>query len=119
MEGAAGHRPLQVVDEGLEVDLLAAEVAVHEALVLALGDDPLDQPGAGVGDEGQLGGVRVALDALARGVLVDALREQAEQAGDGGVPVGAGRAVQGQVEGMTASGSSAPKISPQTVVICV
>lgn len=99
MEGAARDRPLQVVDEGLQVDLLAAQVAVHEGLVLALGDDPLDESGTGVGDEGQLGGIRVALHALAGRVLVDAPGEQTEQAGDGGVPVGAGRAVQGEVEG--------------------
>lgn len=98
MEGTAGHGALEIVDERLDVDVLAAEVAVHEALVLALRDDPLDEAGAGAGDQGEFVGRGVALHALPGGVVVHALGEQAEQAGDGGVPVGAGRPVQGQVE---------------------
>ena len=38
VEGAAGDRGLQVVDDGVEADLLAAEVAVQQAVVLGLGD---------------------------------------------------------------------------------
>ena len=40
-EGAAGHRLLQILDQ--LVDLFAAEVALHQRLVLGLLDDPLDQ----------------------------------------------------------------------------
>lgn len=98
VEGAPGDRPLQVVDQGLDVDVLAAEVAVHEALVLALGDDPLDQPGAGAVDQGQLGGVRIAFGAFPGGVVVDAPGQQADQAGDGGVAVRSGGSVEGEVE---------------------
>ena len=43
VEGAAGDGGLEVVDEHLEVDVLATEVAVHQGLVLGLRDDPLDQ----------------------------------------------------------------------------
>lgn len=99
MEGAARDRSFKVLDEGLEVEFLAAEVAVHEGLVLALGDDPLDEPVAGLRQPGLLRGVGVAVGALAGGVVVDALGEQAGQAGDGRVAVGALGAVQGQVEG--------------------
>lgn len=45
VEGASGHSALQVVDECLDVDVGTAEVAVHQGLVLALGDDPLDELG--------------------------------------------------------------------------
>ena len=60
MEGAAGDGGLQVVDQRGGVDLLAAEVALHERLVLGLLDDPLEQGGAGVvgvGWRGALGGL--------------------------------------------------------------
>ena len=43
-----------------DLDLLAAEVAVHEGLVLALGDDALDQLVAGVRDRRQVLRVGVA-----------------------------------------------------------
>ncbi len=45
VERAARHGRLQVRDQRRLVDLLAVEVALHERLVLALGDDPLDQLG--------------------------------------------------------------------------
>ena len=48
--------------------LLAAEVAVHQRLVLALGDDPLDQGVARASSiSGRCCGVGVALDAVAAG----------------------------------------------------
>ncbi len=43
VEAAERHRLLQVRDEHLGVDLLAGQVPVHEGLVLALLDDPLDE----------------------------------------------------------------------------
>jgi MoxR-like ATPase len=43
VEVALGDRLLQVGHQGVGRDLLAAQVAVHEGLVLALGDDALDQ----------------------------------------------------------------------------
>ncbi len=43
MERAAGDRRLQVVDDRVEADLLAAEVPVEQAVVLRLGDHRLDQ----------------------------------------------------------------------------
>ena len=50
VEGAAGDGRLQVVDDRVEADLLAAEVAVEQAVVLGLGDDRLDQRRALAGD---------------------------------------------------------------------
>ena len=58
VERAARDRGLEVVDQHLEVDVLAAEVAVHQRLVLGLRDDPLDQRVAGGVDERQVLGVR-------------------------------------------------------------
>ena len=46
VERRAGHRPLEVGDQQLDVDLLAAEVAVHQGLVLGLLDHALDQVAA-------------------------------------------------------------------------
>ena len=43
VEVPAGHRGLQVGDQVGDGELLTAQVAVHEGLVLALADDPLDQ----------------------------------------------------------------------------
>ena len=45
-EGAAGDRLLQILDQHLLVDLFAAEVALHQRLVLGLLDDSLDQRAA-------------------------------------------------------------------------
>ena len=77
VEVAAGDRRLQVGDEGVVPDVLAGEVAVHQGLVLGLGDDPLDQRVPGLGD-----GVRCSGSA-SRGVgpgLVDG-RARAGRAG--------------------------------------
>jgi len=43
VEAAPGHRLLEVVGQGLVRDLLTAQVAVHQRLVLGLLDDALDQ----------------------------------------------------------------------------
>ena len=67
----------------LGVDLLAGQVPVHEALVLALGDDALDQLAAQVGHALLVGGRGRTLGALATGVAVQLLRQQPDQAGDG------------------------------------
>ena len=47
VEGAARDRRLQVVDDRVEADLLAAQVAVQQAVVLGLGDHRLDQRSRG------------------------------------------------------------------------
>jgi hypothetical protein len=49
----ACHRLLQVFDEHRLLDLLTGEVALHERLVLALGDDRLDELVAGLLDDGR------------------------------------------------------------------
>ena len=82
VERASGHCLLEILDEYVGADLLAAEVAVHEALVFALGDDPLDERVAGRLDEGQVLCVRSPLDPLAGGVVVHLLRKQTDQASD-------------------------------------
>ena len=43
VQGATGDRGLQVPDEQLGADLLAADVPLHQGLVLGLLDDPLDE----------------------------------------------------------------------------
>lgn len=98
VEGAACDGAFQIVDECLDVDVRAVEVAVHQGLVLALGDDPFDEPVAGGGQRGPLilGG-RV-LRPLAAGVVEDPLGEQSGEPGQRGVPVGALGTVDGQVE---------------------
>ena len=81
VERAAGDGHLQVGDQGVVVDVLAGEVAVHEGLVLALGDDPLDEPGAGVLDQLEVRGLRLAIHPGAAGVVVDPLGDQVDEAG--------------------------------------
>ncbi len=98
VEGAAGHGPLQVLHQRLDVQVFTGEIAVHQGLVLALGDDPLDEPGPGRRDQRQVLGIRVALHPLARGVVVHPLREQTDQTGHRGVPVRPRLAVQRQVQ---------------------
>ncbi len=69
-EVAAGDRLFQIVDQSLGGDLLASEITVHQGLVFALGDDPLDQLGPGLLDGGQVLGVGFAgLRWLALGVV--------------------------------------------------
>ncbi|CAM5706327.1 hypothetical protein SGLAM104S_06270 [Streptomyces glaucescens] len=97
-ERAPGHGPLQVIDQRLQVDLLAAQIAVHEGLVLALGDDPLDQPVAGLLDQRELVLARLGLLALPAGVVEELLGEQPDQPGHGRVPVRCLGAVQRQVQ---------------------
>ena len=65
IEAAARDRGLEVVDQHLDVDVLAVEVAVHQRLVLGLRDDRLDQGVAVLGDQRQVLGVGIALDAAA------------------------------------------------------
>jgi hypothetical protein len=43
VEAALGDGLLQVLDQHRRLDRLSAEIAVHEGLVFALGDDPLDE----------------------------------------------------------------------------
>ena len=79
-------RLLQVVDQHRLIDLLAAEVTLHQRLVLGLLDDSLDQGAAQFLDRVGVG--RVGLmpcGALAVGVLVVGLRQQTDQSGAGRV----------------------------------
>ncbi len=99
MEGGTRDGLLQVRDQGAGVEGLAADVAVHEVLVLALGDDALDQPLAGLVDQRDPVGVGFVLGALAGGVVEELLGEQSDQSGHRGLPVGAGGAAQREVEG--------------------
>ncbi|CAM5469451.1 hypothetical protein SVIOM342S_02732 [Streptomyces violaceorubidus] len=96
-EHPACHGPFQILDERLDVDLLAAEVALHEGLVLALRDDPLDQHRAGLVELWQVGLAGFGGHALARGVVEQLPREQPHEPGHGRVPVGGGRTVQREV----------------------
>ena len=99
VEGAAGDGLLQVRDQRLDVDLLAAEVAVHQGLVLALGDDPLDQPVAGLLDQRQL--VRVGSaspSARPRSSRRPAGESRPIRPVTGACPSGASGAVQRQVQ---------------------
>jgi hypothetical protein len=80
-EAAARDRLLQVLDDHLGLDGLAGQIPVHEALVLALGDDAFEQFVARVAD-GRLV-LRVGIARRRRvplGVVEDALRDQADQA---------------------------------------
>ncbi len=71
VEAAPGHRLLQVLDEHLGVDVLTGQVPVHEALVLALLDDPLDQRTAQFLDAAGLLRIRVALGPGTARVVVE------------------------------------------------
>ncbi len=85
-ERRPGDRLLEVLDQHRLVDLLAAEVALHQRLVLGLLDDSLDQGAAQFLDLVGVGGVGlVRAGALAVGVLVVGLRQQPDQTGAGRV----------------------------------
>lgn len=71
VEGAPGDGPFEVGDQRLDVDVLAVEIAVHQGLVLALGDDPLDQPVPGRPQGLLLVGCGRPLGAFPRGVVED------------------------------------------------
>ncbi len=73
---------LQILDQHRLVDLLAAEVALHQCLVLGLLDDSLDQGAAHLGERIAVGrGGFMGGGALAVGVLEVGLREQTDEAG--------------------------------------
>ena len=81
-ERRAGDGLLQILDQHRLVDLLAAEVALHQRLVLGLLDDSLDQGAAQFLDRIGVRRVgRVGVGALAAGVLVVRLRQQPDQTG--------------------------------------
>lgn len=110
VEGAPGDGPFQIGDEGGDVDVLAAEVAVHQGLVLALGDDPLDQPVPGRPQRFLLLGRGRQLGAFARGVVEDPPTQQPGEAGEWGVPVGSLGAQYGQVQRQYGVGVVAPEV---------
>ena len=92
-EGTARDGGLEVVDEQVEVDVLATHVAVHQALVLGLLDDALDQRAAVLLDEQLLVLVGLAHHAALgreRGVVGHGLRQQGDQVVDVGARVGHG-----------------------------
>jgi hypothetical protein len=81
-QAAGSHRLLQVGDQVGGGDLLAAEVAVHQGLVLGLLDDRLDQLLAQAGGGLLQVGGDVALGALAALVGERAARQQPDQAAE-------------------------------------
>lgn len=99
VEGAACDGSLQVVEEGRDVDPVAGEVAVHQGLVLALGDDPLDEPvtcllqGAALSVGGR------SLPPFPRRVVEDPLGEKPGESGERGVPVRSLVPLHGHVQG--------------------
>ncbi len=99
VEGAACDGTFEVVDECPDVDGGAAEVAVHQGLVLALGDDPLDQPVAGVGQGRLLGRGGRAFPPFPVRVVEDPPGEQSRESGQRGVSVRGLGTVHRQVEG--------------------
>jgi len=117
VEAAAGDRLLQVLDEYLDVDVLVRQVAVHQRLVFALLDDRLDQRAAVVGDPVGLPGVRIPFLAAAARVVVEPLRQQADQAADG-AGVADDRQVQrrdGVTERVPAGGERLVEVTPLVV----
>ncbi len=110
MEGAPGDGPFQIGDQGRDVDVLTAEVAVHQGLVLALGDDPLDQPVPGRPQRLLLLGRGRQLGAFARGVVEDPPAQQPGEPGQRGVPVGSLGTQYGQVQRQYGVGVVAPEV---------
>ena len=88
VEAAARDGLLQVLDEALDLDLLTGEVGVHEGLVFALLDDRLDQRAACFLDAVGLLTGNVGVGPAATGVVVEALRQQADEAADPALAVG-------------------------------
>ncbi len=97
-EDPARHGPLQVLDERLDVDLLAAEIALHQGFVLALRDNPLDEQGAGLVELRQVRLARFRHHALAGRVVDELAGEQPHEPRHGRVSVGGGRTVQREVQ---------------------
>ena len=58
IERPASDGLFEILDHDLHVDVLAGEVAVHQRLVFALGDDPFEQGVAGTVDGREFRGVR-------------------------------------------------------------
>ena len=87
VEAAPRDGLLQVLDQALDVDLLAGQVGVHQGLVFALLDDRLDQRAAGLLDPVGLVARYVGVGTAAAGVVVEALRQQADQALNGALAV--------------------------------
>ena len=84
VEMAARDRLLQVGDQHVRADLLAAQITVHQGLVLALGDDPLDELVAVLLHRRQVGALGLAdLRRIALRVVQHAQGDQPQQAGHG------------------------------------
>ncbi|CAM5630208.1 hypothetical protein SBADM41S_05065 [Streptomyces badius] len=109
VEGAPGDGAFQIGGQGRDADVLAVEVAVHQGLVLALGDDPLDQPVAGLTQWFLLAGRGRELGAFAGGVVQDPPAQQSGEAGQRGVPVGRLGTRHGQVQRQYGVGVVAPE----------
>ncbi len=87
VEVAPGDRLLEVRGQRREVELVAGEVAVEQRLVLALGDDRLEQVGPQPLGERDVLGIGRALDPAAGGVVDDPCVEQRDETGDAAVVV--------------------------------
>jgi hypothetical protein len=88
VETAARHGLLQVLDQALDVNLLAGEVGVHQGLVFALLDYRLDQRSARLLDPGLVGGRDVGFGPAAARVVVELLGQQPDEATHAALAVG-------------------------------
>ncbi|CKS93545.1 Uncharacterised protein [Mycobacterium tuberculosis] len=79
-ERASGDGFLQILDQHRLVDRLAAEVALHQGLILGFLDDSFDQGAARLLDSLGVRLGRGSCRSLAVGVLVQCLRKQSDQA---------------------------------------
>jgi hypothetical protein len=88
VETAARDRLLQILNQALDLDLLTGKVGLHQGLVFALLDDRLDQRAAGFIDTVGLVSGDVGLRPLPAGVVVEALREQTDEAPNPALGIG-------------------------------
>src|SRR5580658_1922599 len=91
VEAAPSDGLFQVIDQHFLIDHLAGQVPVHQAFVFAFLDDRLDQLAPGLGQPVEITGIRIALGALAAGVVEVALGQQADQADRGALAVADGK----------------------------
>ena len=94
-QGAARDRRFEIVNENLGIDLLVGQVPVHEGLVFALLDDGLDEPRPGLRDPAGVRRGDVLLGPAAAGVVVEAARQEADQAAHALRAVGHGQVQRG------------------------
>ena len=79
IERPAGDCLFEILDHDFHVDVLAREVAVHQRLVFALGDDSFEQGVAGPADGRELCGVRGPHLLASAAVVTDLPAQQSQQ----------------------------------------